>query len=93
MNRFSGNHRPYQSVLLSVCSSTAQENLQQKTLVFVAYMFFIAQCSLYIAIAPLSDRVLGIQEGKIPYYDGLLQDGLTLGRLYNPALMIFWIIL
>ncbi|KAJ8114400.1 hypothetical protein OPT61_g3714 [Boeremia exigua] len=62
-------------------------------LVFVAYIFFIVQCSLYIAIAPLSDRVLGVQEGRIPYYEGLLDDGLMLGRLYNPALMVFWIIL
>ena len=43
-------------------------------LVFFACVSFIAQCSLYIAIAPLSDRVLGVQDGKVPYYDVLLQD-------------------
>lgn len=34
-----------------------------------------------------------VQEGKVPYYDGLLQDRLMLGRLYNPALIIFWVTL
>jgi len=61
--------------------------------VFLAYAFFVSQCALYIAIAPLSDRVVAVQEGRAPYYPELIDEGFLLGRLYFPALIIFWIIL
>jgi hypothetical protein len=61
--------------------------------VFLAYAFFVSQCALYIAIAPLSDRVMAVQEGQAPYYPELIDEGFLLGRLYFPALIIFWIIL
>ena len=62
-------------------------------LVFLSYAFFISQCTLYIIIAPLSDRVTAVQEGKAPYYPELIAEGFLLGRLYFPALIIFWVIL
>ncbi|KAI4950177.1 hypothetical protein J4E91_004833 [Alternaria rosae] len=61
--------------------------------VFLAYASFVSQCALYIAIAPLSDRVVAVQEGRAPYYPELIDEGFLLGRLYFPALIIFWIIL
>ncbi|KNG50943.1 cfem domain-containing protein [Stemphylium lycopersici] len=61
--------------------------------VFLAYAFFVSQCALYIAIAPLSDRVMAVQEGKAAYYPELIHEGILLGKLYFPALLIFWVIL
>jgi hypothetical protein len=61
--------------------------------VFLAYAFFVSQCALYITIAPLSDRDMAVQEGRAPYYPALIDEGFLLGRLYFPALIIFWIIL
>jgi hypothetical protein len=61
--------------------------------VFVAYAFFVSQCALYITIAPVSDRVMAVQEGRAPYYPELIDEGFLLGRLYFPALIIFWVIL
>ena len=60
---------------------------------FLAYAFFVSQCALYITISPLSDRVMAVQEGRAPYYPELIEEGFLLGRLYFPALIIFWIIL
>ncbi|RMZ68762.1 cfem domain-containing [Pyrenophora seminiperda CCB06] len=62
-------------------------------LVFLAYAIFVAQCILYINIAPLNDRVFAVQEGKVPYYPELLADAHLLGRLYFPVLISYWILL
>jgi hypothetical protein len=61
--------------------------------VFVASAFFVSQCALYITIAPVSDRVMAVQEGRALYYSELIAEGFLLGRLYFPALIIFWVIL
>jgi hypothetical protein len=53
--------------------------------VFPAYAFFVSQCALYITIAPVSDRVMAVQEGRAPYYPELIDEGFLLGRLYFPA--------
>lgn len=59
----------------------------------ISYVLFVAQCSLYVVIAPIQSRILDVQRGKEPYYEGLAKDALLLGRLYNPALWMFWILL
>lgn len=65
----------------------------EEYLVLVAYVMFIVQCTLYIVIAPIQSRIIDVQRGKEPYYGGLVKDALLLGKLYNPALLMFWIIL
>jgi hypothetical protein len=77
-------------VLLVMCPKTLGA---QDYCVFLAYAFLVSQCALYIAIASLSDRVTAVQEGRAPYYPELISEGFLLGRLYFPALIIFWIIL
>jgi hypothetical protein len=48
--------------------------------VFVASAFFVSQCALYITIAPVSDRVMAVQEGRAPYYSGTDSGGLSAGE-------------
>ena len=65
----------------------------EEYLVLIAYVLFVAQCSLYVVIAPIQSRILDVQRGKEPYYEELVNDALLLGKLYNPALWMFWMIL
>ena len=36
---------------------------------------------------------MAVQEGRAPFYPQLIREGFLLGRLYFPALIIFWVIL
>ncbi|KAH7086564.1 hypothetical protein FB567DRAFT_472278, partial [Paraphoma chrysanthemicola] len=59
----------------------------------LAYILFVSQCALYIAMSPIQDKINDVVDGRKPPYDDLLNDIRLLGKLYLPALLFFWTIL
>jgi hypothetical protein len=57
---------------------------------FFAYLLSVSQCALYIASAPVTDKLNAVISGQTPPYAGIMEDGRLVGELYLPALLFYW---
>jgi hypothetical protein len=61
--------------------------------VFIAFGLYVSKCALYISVSPYMQRVYAVANGKIPPYDGLMQDRVIMAKMVFAAFCIFWMVL
>lgn len=63
----------------------------QDWLLYVAYVFFLAQAICYMVVIPYVYKINKVFAGVIPEYEGIQVDGIFYTRMLFVTLMFFWI--
>jgi hypothetical protein len=59
-------------------------------LVFVAFVFYIAMCVLYILVSPHMQRVYAVLNGDTAPYGNMAEDAIIMSKLFLAAHCMFW---
>jgi hypothetical protein len=62
-------------------------------LVFVAFVFYVTMCVLYIIVSPYMQRVYGVVNGDIAPYETMAEDAIVMTKMFFSAHCMFWVTL
>ncbi|RYN26799.1 hypothetical protein AA0118_g151 [Alternaria tenuissima] len=61
--------------------------------VFIAFVFHVTKCTLYVALSPYMQRVYAVSNGETEPYPELLHDRILMAKMVFTAFCMFWAIL
>ncbi|CAI9625696.1 hypothetical protein GT037_000857 [Alternaria burnsii] len=61
--------------------------------VFIAFVFHVTKCTLYVALSPYMQRVYAVSNGETEPYPELLHDRILMAKMVFIAFCMFWAVL
>jgi hypothetical protein len=61
--------------------------------VFIAFVFHVTKCTLYVALSPYMQRVYAVSNGETEPYPELLHDRILMAKMVFTAFCMFWAVL